>query len=395
MPNLPAAVDPRILALLGEAPAEPFSPVFVESVQQVEEYGRQWALELAGELALDAHLRAPKSAGELVAALGLAARATAAIEWLLAELAAGGWLERQAPASGAATTYSAPHGLPAPRRSTVRAEILALDPGNAATLALLDVAGQAFTPVARGEKSGEPILLGPAGIGLWADYFRNDNPLYAINNTVAAAAAVNRLPADRPLRLLEVGAGGGSGTQALLAALAAAGRLADLGEYRVTEPSPFFRRRSQRELPAAWPGVSLSFGDLDIDRPWADQGVEAGAWDLVYGINVLHVARRLDASLAEARAALRPGGWLVAGECVRPFAGQPMAAEMVFLLLDGFTSVELAPERPNPGFLTPENWLALLAAAGFEAGQLVPDVGRIRTLTTTFLTAAVCARQPA
>ncbi|HRC86168.1 MAG TPA: class I SAM-dependent methyltransferase, partial [Thermoanaerobaculia bacterium] len=284
--------------------------------------------------------------------------------------------------------------LPGAELVRLRDQGLELEPGLEPVLDLLDAAGRAYPAAAFEARAGEEALLGPAGVALWGRYFSNANPLYAFNNRIAALAAANRLT-GAPLRLLEVGAGGGSGTEALLEVLRERDELGALESFQVTEPSPFFRRRSQRALGAAWPGVPLSFADLDIDRPWAEQGVEPGSLDLVYGVNVLHVAKNLGASLAEAFASLRPGGWLVAGECLRPYPGQTIAIEMVFELLPGFRQVELDPEiRPEAGFLTPEQWRAAFSRAGFAPIQLVPDVESLREVFAQFFVGAVCGRKP-
>ncbi len=383
-----------VVPLLGELPESLFPDSFVESAALAEDYGRAWALELARCLGLEAALSRGADAASLAAEQGFAPGFGFALDWLLASLATGGWVRREG------DRYRLHGALPEAPLARLRAELLAADPGNAPTLALLDAAAAAYPTVARGERTGEEVLLGPAGMGLWASYFGNDNPLYAINNRIAALAAAHRLPAAGGLRVLEVGAGGGSGAQALLQELAGAGALARLAEYRATEPSPFFRRRSQRALPAAWPGVPLSFGDLDIDRPWApqlggDQVASPGSLDLVYAVNVLHVAKDLRFSLSEAHRALAPGGWLVAGECVRPFPGRPVGAELVFCLLAGFREVATDPDlRPNPGFLTPEQWTHILQHAGFTQVTIVPDLARIREVTPNFLTGAVCGRCP-
>lgn len=380
-----------ILARLGELPRELFPAPFVAAVALVENYGRAWALELAARLGLEARLVEGATASEVVQDTGLIPRFHSAVEWLLGSLVAGGWARRLEEPAGRVALLGP---LPAAGLSELRARTLALAAGHAATLELLDAAGEAFVPVGRGERRGEEVLLGPAGMGLWARYFANENALYAINNQVAAIAAAHRLPAEGPFAILEVGAGGGSGAEALLARLQNLGALERLRHYHVTEPSPFFRRRSQRGLSAAWPGAPLGFGDLDIDRLWGEQEVGAEGVDLVFGVNVIHVAKNLAFSLAEALASLRPGGWLVIGECLRPFAGRALAIELVFALLPGFTEVELDPElRPNPGFLTAPQWRRALLHAGFAEVELVPDVEAIAELTPNFLTAAVCARR--
>lgn len=376
----------------GELPASLFPESFVTSVGLAEEYAAAWALELAHRLALTDLLREGASAARIVRGRGFAPRFRPALDWLLARLAASGWL--RAEEAGSETRFVLERPLPAADLEGLRRRLLETDPTNEPTVELLDAAARAYPAVAGGEAEGEEILLGPAGTGLWGRYFHNGNPLYAVNNAIAAIAAANRLPEDGPVTVLEVGAGGGSATEALAGELARRGRAGRLAAYRVTEPSPFFRRRSERTLRSAFPELPLAFGDLDIDRPWSEQGVGPASVDLVYGVNVFHVARDLGAALGRAREALAPGGWLVAGECLRP-PDRPVAAEMVFRLLAGFNEVATDPElRPHPGFLTPEGWSHNLAAAGFEPVETVPDVPRLRRVYPDFLSGAVCGRRP-
>ena len=163
----------------------------------------------------------------------------------------------------------------------------------------------------------------------------------------------------------------------------------------MTEPALFFRRRLQRTLEESWPGIALSFDGLDINQPWSAQGVEPGSCALVWGVNVFHLARRLDDALLEAHAALAPGGWLVVGEGLRPGAGVPVGAELPFQLLDSFHDVLLDPDtRPTAGFLTAELWTGALRRTGFDDIALVPDVIALRESYPGFLAAAVCGRRP-
>jgi SAM-dependent methyltransferase len=142
--------------------------------------------------------------------------------------------------------------------------------------------------------------------------------------------------------------------------------------------------------------VALAALPFDVNAPWAPQDAAPDSLTLVWGVNVFHLARELDAVLAEARAALRPGGWLVVGEGLRPCSGVPVAAELPFQLLDSFGAVQLHPEhRPTAGFLTASEWRAALHRAGFEAVRIVPDADRIQALCPVFLGGAACGRRPA
>jgi hypothetical protein len=95
-------------------------------------------------------------------------------------------------------------------------------------------------------------------------------------------------------------------------------------------------------------------------------------------------------SLSEARSALATDGWLVIGECVRPYDNQPIYPELMFQILDSFTNVETDPEvRPNPGFLTAEQWRRALSRADFTHTKVAPDIDRIREIYPHFFTGAI------
>jgi SAM-dependent methyltransferase len=389
----PGSVDPRLYEHLGDYPRELFSEQFYRSCEAIDRYVVEWTLELGRELDLAAALAQWSEPAAVLARRGWAPSFLPALAWLLERLAAAQAIERERSPRDGTTRYRCSAPLPAARRHTLRELVLALDPANAATLDLLDVAAGAYRPVASGETSGEEALFGRGQAELWRRYFDNANPLYAINNRIAALAAADRL-SPGGFSVLEIGAGGASATAALLEALRDRGRLSELRRYRVTELSPFLRRHGERSLRRDWPDLPLELATLDIDRPWYEQGIAPGSYQLVFGVNVLHVAIDLLATLRQAHHALAPGGWLVAGECVRAWPGQPVYVELVFQLLTGFTRVRTDPERrPTHGFLTPEQWRRSLLDAGFATVQVSPEVERIREIYARFSTAAICGRR--
>ena len=359
------------LAAVGLSP-DPFDPVQDRACKLVDLYTLHVAIDLLRELADPGLLERGASTDELLAKGGYAATFRPALEWLLGRAAAAG-IDVRAP-------------LPSTDRPAVLAACLAIDPSYVPAFELMDQAAALYPRVARGEANGDRALLMKAS--LWVAYFDNRNGYYALNNRVAAAAAV-ALAAAEPARVLEVGAGLGSGTAALLERLPAVER------YHVTEPLPFFRRRAERRLRAAWPGVALEVGSLDVNAPWSAQGVRPAAHSLGVGVNVFHLARDLVATLREAFAALEPGGWLVAGEAIRSHAHACVGAELPFQILQSYQAVATDPElRPTPGFLTAEGWTEALRRAGFSEIELRPDAARLRDLWDGAITAAVCGRRP-
>ena len=108
---------------------------------------------------------------------------------------------------------------------------------------------------------------------------------------------------------------------------------------------------------------------------------------------MLHVAKDLQFSLAQAAQWLKPAGWLVSGECLRPLPDQPVYTELMFRILDSYTQVTLDPAfRPNPGFLTAQQWRTALRAAGLDQIRIEPDHELIRAVYPRFLLGALCAQ---
>lgn len=388
--SVSAEVDPRLQALLGDYPDDLFTDEFYRSWELVDRYGRSWALRLARELELDEILEVPRTLVEIREEKGFVPAFDRALGWILAMLVEADHVRRE-PGERFVWTSQSP---PVDRLEDLRGEALVADPANEAALDLLDAAGKAYPRVARGEVSGQNALFGLGQTGLWLRYFHNDNPIYSVNNRLAAESAVERIP-EGPYRILELGGGGASGTRALLDVLGRDRRLEALDRYLFTEPSPFFRRRAQRELQSDFPELPVEPASLDIDEGFADQGVEPGSYDLVYAVNVLHVATDLDFSLSEIVTSLRPGGWLIAAESIRPFSDRPTSTEMIFLILEDFCDVELDPERrPGPGFLTAESWRRLLEDAGFLDVAVEPDAEAIREIYERFCTGVVTGRAP-
>jgi SAM-dependent methyltransferase len=370
-----ALIPPEILPL--------FDDRFVRSCELIEEYVARLAAATVRATGLADACAAPATIADAITRAGLTAEvARVPVAWLLDTLAARGWAERLPEAGG----YRVRLPVPVPDPDEVLAAQAANDERCLPSFRIAAMAAERYPAVLRGELTGEQALFDAEGTVAWSKYFSNANPLYAVSNAIGAVAAARAL-AERGGAVLELGGGLGSGAEALLERLAPdASPL-----YRFTELSPLFLRRAERSLRARFRERGLEFRALDIDRPF---GVAPGAFALVYGVNVLHVAHDLATTLAEIRAALAPGGALVISECVRPFAGQPVYVELAFNLLASFRDPVLVPGwRPNGGFLTPEHWTRALAANGFADVQVYPDIGAIRATFPQFVVAAVSARR--
>jgi SAM-dependent methyltransferase len=314
------------------------------------------------------------------------------VDWLLRLMAARG---RASVAIGpdAVRRYQAAESLPVEDPEEIMEAQRAVDPSALPSYRIAALAADQYAAVLRGELTGEQALFSADRMSVWAEYFSNDNPLYAISNRVAAEVAA-RVLAQAPGPVLEIGGGLGSGALALLAALERRRPEAPLPAYRFTEVSLPFLRRAQKSLVSLRSDGGIRFARLDMDRPFAEAGIGGETFALVYGVNTLHVARDLAATLAEIRGVLAPRGSLVVGECVRPFEGAPIYVEFGFQLLSAFRDAVIVPGwRPNAGFLTPEQWTAALESNGFTGVRIVPDVAAMREDYPSSVIAAITARR--
>ena len=370
-----------------------FDDSFVASFDLFEEYIARLTLSVFRTTGLEAACPSETTVRQAVARAGLVpGAALVPASWILAMLASRNWIGMRTGANGE-RLYCINQALPVLDADEILERQRAHDPRCRPSYEIAALAAAHYPAVLRGQISGEQALFGPEGIIPWVKYFSNDNPLYAISNIVGAIAATQALPGDATA-ILEIGGGLGSGADTLLGQLERCGRTAQLSSYHFTEVSPLFLKRAQRNLAARHPRCRFVFSALDIDRPFAQAAIAPDTYSLVYGVNVLHVARDLAETLGELRNALSPRGVLVMAECVRPNPHTPLHLELVFNLLSSFRDAVLVPEwRPNGGFLTPEQWSAALEANGFEDVRIYPDIAAIHDAYPSFVVAAIVARR--
>jgi len=378
---LRAKLDGMPEALAEELPGETwtqlregFSRPFLTLHLSAELYTARVALALALDLGWEAKLRAGTDAAEILAHLPDQCRIP--VRWMLGFLADQGLLARE----GARVRLV---GEPQTDLAEIRAFAAEEAGPSMATFDLLDRVRAVIPPFFTAGKPGEPLLFDLTTFPLWLAYFRNDNSVYRPNNLLPLMALRDRL--ETGARVLEIGAGSGSFLRMLHEDGTAKGYLSRIASYRFTDVAPAFLRRAQRELASEMPNLSLSFGSFDLNGDFDAQGIEDGSLDAIVGVNVLHVAKRLPQALKDIRRKLRPGGLLAFGECLKPSLDEPIYLEFLFNFMDSFRGVELDPVlRPVHGFLTPEQWPALLEHAGFRDIRFYPDARAIMNKVPDF-----------
>ena len=199
-------------------------------------------------------------------------------------------------------------------------------------------------------------LLFSGGEPTAADLYLKSPVARASNRMLADAAAslLRALPDGRRVRVLEVGAGTGSATAAVLPELPE-GRY----DYTYTDISAGFFAEAEARFGDA--EAAIDYRVLDIEKDPVEQGFDRHGYDLVVASNVLHATRHLDETLAHCLRALAPSGHLIALENLR---GQGWL-DLTFGQLDGWW--RFADDyRPHDALASPAVWRRALVDAGFN-----------------------------
>lgn len=182
----------------------------------------------------------------------------------------------------------------------------------------------------------------------------------------ALAAVVSRLVERRPnARILELGAGTGGTTAAVLDALAG-----QPCSYLFTDVSPHFLQAATERFAGR---AEFATAVLDLKRHPAEQGLHEASFDLVIAANVLHAMSDLRQSLAHAMALLTRGGWLLLLEGTAPRAW----VDVTFGLTEGWWRFSDHDLRPDYPLLSAERWQSLLKELGFEAALVESPRGQL------------------
>jgi len=218
--------------------------------------------------------------------------------------------------------------------------------------------------VLRGEISGVDVLFPNGSFEIANALYRETPAARVMNALVGEVVRTLAAPARRPLRVLEIGAGTGGTTAAVLAALPPD------TEYVFTDLSTGFfaaARATFRDHP------NLRYEILDIENRARVDELATQPFDLVVAANVLHATASVRDTMANARALLREGGALVMLEATVSLA----IADITFGATEGWSKRADLDLRPFGPLLTAAQWRDVLGGEGFEVATLpvLPQFG--------------------
>ncbi|MEV0775910.1 SDR family NAD(P)-dependent oxidoreductase [Streptomyces sp. NPDC050428] len=337
------------------AAGEPYAPDYLDAV---DDYARLAVLDALRDAAPALAAGEARDPRELSADLAVRDDRRHLFDALLAALTAGGLVTAD---DG---RYRVTNVLAEPgRRSAVRRRLTDRFRRLGPTLDLVDDCAAALPDVLSGRRRGLEVLF-PGGsdhrmAALYADdpRTRHFNDLTA---TAVRAAVADRVATEpgRRVRILEIGAGTGATTRAVLDAL---GTQTGLVSYDVTDISPSLVAAARGRLADGRPG--MAFRTLDICGDLPGQGFDGDPYDIVVATNVLHATGDIRRTLAHTARLTVVGGLLAVNEATRVLD----AVTPVFGLTDGWWLARDPELRlPHGPLLASGTWRALLAEAGFE-----------------------------
>ncbi len=227
-------------------------------------------------------------------------------------------------------------------------------------LDLIDRCGQSLAGNLSGARTAQEVLFADEGFAL-IDAFYREAPASAFYNTLAArvVSSIVGQADDQPVRILEIGAGTGGTTAAVLPLLTRAPEA-----YVFSDVSRRFLDAAKTRF-ASVPFVSTTTFDLET----GDHRELRGRFDVVLAANVVHAMPALADALQRIKTLLKPGGFLVLLE----ITVQPAWLDVVFGLTDAWWQFRDRDIRPAHALMDSKRWEALLEHAGFESVESVSD----------------------
>lgn len=216
---------------------------------------------------------------------------------------------------------------------------------------LLHVVGENLPAAVRGETTILEHMLAGNMLDKWYQ-----NGLGFERYNLFLARMVKQVTQRYPhARILEVGAGTGGATRAVLEAIGDS-----FSSYTYTDVSVGFFPRAE-ELFGKRHGGKMAFKVLDAEKSPESQGFEPQSYDIVLASNVLHATGSIARTLENTRRLLRPGGYLLLLE----ITGQaPVRYHNVVGSVPGWWLGVDDGRRFSP-LMTPGAWNAALRKAGF------------------------------
>ncbi|MEO0434836.1 MAG: beta-ketoacyl synthase N-terminal-like domain-containing protein [Cyanobacteria bacterium J06656_5] len=226
---------------------------------------------------------------------------------------------------------------------------------------LIRQTGECLSMILTGDTNLLELLFPGGNLDAISSVYRDSSTQYLSNITLACLQQIVRtLPNNLKLRVLEIGGGTGTYTQALLAALPP-----EQTSYVFTDIGPLFVKQAQQKFSDY---QFIDYRVLDIEKSPENQGFDLSSFDIIIAGNVLHATRDLTTTLSHVQSLLAPGGLLL---LIEPTTPEILSFEIPFgALLPEFEDIE---KRGGHPFITRQQWRDWLIQTGFANVSTIPE----------------------
>jgi SAM-dependent methyltransferase len=261
----------------------------------------------------------------------------------------------------------------------IKQEIERNAPEGMTAFKMLDVMSEFYPSFLKGEKKGVEIIFSPENIDITSSYYRYDL-YYNVHNICGAKILNFDLEKKNNPLILEVGGGLGGGTIQFLKQRFETGMLKNF-RYIFTDIANKMLRTTKKEMLTVTPELeAFEFQKLDFNVELKTQGYDDNSFDVVWGVNAVHVAKDLEFTLKEFLKILKPGGSFIISETVRPEGNLMIQQEFILNTLLDYWDVKLDENyRKSSGFLSWREWKKALESAGFKEVETIPDMSYLET----------------
>ena len=254
--------------------------------------------------------------------------------------------------------------------------LLSQYPNAQTELTLLHRCASQLSGVLQGRLNPLQLVFPEGDLTTVTQLYQESPPAQVMNNLIqkAIAKALDKLPPNRGVRLLEIGAGTGGTTSYLLPHLNP-----HQTEYTFTDLGGFFNARAKEKF-RDYPYVR--YQTLDIEQKPTNQGFESQYYDVIIAANVLHATTSLSETLSHVRQLLAPGGMLVLWEKTTP----QRWLDLIFGLLEGWQKFRDFELRPDSPLLSKSQWQQFLKERGFgevvtlPQSEIIPEALSLETV---------------
>ena len=228
---------------------------------------------------------------------------------------------------------------------------------------LLNKAGTKLAKIFTGAINPHELLF-DAESSLMEEFYHSSFESYINQNNIAQAVdyIVQNTSSYKKFKILEIGAGTGATTSAVIKSLPPA-RV----EYTYTDISQYFLTAAEKKFSDH---RFFDYKILDISKNIAEQGFNLNSYDIVIASGVIHATENLDTSLNSIKKLLSNNGILLLMEQTNT----PHYFDVIFGCLDGWWLFNDS-WRTNRPLISQTQWQAVLKANNYNNIHYLSDNG--------------------